>query len=326
MASFAQEHGTASGNSGRSLVVANRRTAIAGGDAISGRGFSLNKKQTLNKRTSNKCEETKSDDERVLFGNCGATPKLPTAPSGVSRSRRSTYSFGSNDYETIRRRHVDSAQRDILFLLDESGSIGSARFEKIKSIAAAIVRLLCDSIAIGRDKTRVAMVSFDEKQHEHFNFNRYLYGSAEDVANRIMDARYQSRTAGSTCLKKALDYSLSNIFTTRNGARLNSASVRQDIILISDGCENCDSMDALRRTVTRFMNDNYNVYVIGVNLQENCKDKLKLLAGGGSCYHFFFLDDWDYRVDDFIYELQHPPQDFCLPKWQYPQTCDSHTH
>lgn len=253
--------------------------------------------------SNNLCQETKSADGRLLYGNCNSQ-KTSWRGRPVRLVRR-------------KRQVADIARRDLLIVLDESGSIGAQRFEKVKKIAALTVKLLCPEISVGSEKTRVALMTFDSKQHFKFSFNSYMNGGNDYVAQQIMNIQYNQQTAGSTCLKRALDYTISNMFIPGMGARIGEYNVRHDVLLISDGCENCDRNIAdLKKTMEQFAGDQFNIYVLGVALDETCKEKLKVIAKGGSCYHFFFWDSWDVQIDEFIQDLEYSVGKWCQPAWR----------
>nr|QAW56364.1 ASP-1 [Ciona intestinalis] len=249
-------------------------------------------------------------DQRM--GNCN--------PVGAGRKRRQV----SSGFPIVQ------TKRDVLMLLDESGSVGYRRFHsKVKRIAAAIVEVLCNDIAVAPHKTRVAVTSFDQITHDHIRLKDF-YPSPAALAGYIRspyNIRYSYYTSRRTCLVDALIHAYVEMSATINGGRQSQNNVEQDIILITDGCANChhygvSTEQVLQNLADFFVQQGMHIYVIGVGLQHACRQKLRILAQGGRCYHFFFLDRWNYEVNDFIQQLEFPPANQCLQLFESPtQLC-----
>ncbi|XP_002128804.2 uncharacterized protein LOC100183026 [Ciona intestinalis] len=253
---------------------------------------------------------TCAGDQRM--GNCN--------PLGAGRKRRQASSVFP----------IVQTKRDVLMLLDESGSVGYSRFHsKVKRIAAAIVEVLCNDIAVAPHKTRVAVTSFDQIPHDHIKLKDF-YPSPAALGGYIRsphNIQYSFYTSRRTCLVDALVHAYVEMSATSNGGRQNQVNVEQDIILITDGCANChhygvSTEQVLQNLADFFVQQGMHIYVIGVGLQHACRQKLRILAQGGRCYHFFFLDRWNFEVNDFIQQLEFPPANQCLQLFESPtQQC-----
>ncbi|CAK8683658.1 unnamed protein product [Clavelina lepadiformis] len=263
-----------------------------------------------------KCFEIKDEDGDVIAGNCNDDDDDDDDEDGGNTRRKR------------QAPQVIQTKRDLLLILDESGSVGYYRFEKVKRIAAAIVRLLCDQIKVNPFRTRVAVMSFDQSIYFHVRLWDYyrqdLGYNGEALAKHITDQiQYQYGSAGGTCLNNALEFARGIVFTKQHGARTKQKDVEKDIIIITDGCANCfargvTAKQGLRRLTRKLKKEGYHIYVIGINLQRSCKRLLRILARGGRCYHFFYLKQWEYDVEQFIYQLEHPPQGVCLNVFERP--------
>ncbi|XP_034301112.2 immunoglobulin superfamily member 10 isoform X1 [Magallana gigas] len=116
-----------------------------------------------------------------------------------------------------------ASKGDIVFLLDESGSIGSSNFERIKSFVSTIV----GQFSVGNDTNQFSVVNFESSAREIFPLNRYQTVSSIQSAISII-----SFSSGGTSIGSALNYARMYSFTTTRGARLDGAKIA---VLITDG-------------------------------------------------------------------------------------------
>lgn len=234
-----------------------------------------------------------------------------TDPRARGRSRRSTPA--NND---IFSQIPD--QRDVLFLLDSSGSVGPYHFRTLKKISTAIVDILCGPIKLHRDRTRISMATFNARQLLKFPFT--TTASVVEVKSKINAVGFDYRYSYQSCIKDALNFIVEKVYTRANGAR-DPWVAEGDVIIMTDGCANCDysyQNRELQRAAYRLKLNKINVYAIGIGIDENCRNILKVLARGGRCFHFFYLDNWDVDAEDFLYRLQNPPKNRCLDRWEFP--------
>nr|XP_039265395.1 uncharacterized protein LOC120341035 [Styela clava] len=250
--------------------------------------------------------EIKKEVEIKAFKSIRKGEKQPPSISRRKRSER-----GANPVSKVNT-------RDILIYLDSSGSVGPYRFETLKEVCKAIVDVLCGRIALGKYQTRIALATFNARQLLKFPFTKT--DSVKEVKNKIQTVGYDYVYSYQSCIRDALEFVLTDIYTAENGAR-DPSYAEGDMIMITDGCANCDFDNdgkGLQRAAYRLKLNKINVYAIGVGIEENCRKVLQVLARGGRCFHFFFLDNWDIDVEQFLYRLKRPPQDRCLDKWEYP--------
>ncbi|XP_053399252.1 collagen alpha-1(XII) chain-like [Mercenaria mercenaria] len=141
------------------------------------------------------------------------------------------------DYDPISDDQIAKV-RDIVFILDSSGSIGLTKFNKAKADAKSLFGTLCPF-----DKTfdmdynnpyqhqQLAMLTYSTTIEENFFFN--TYSKTADVLQAISQATYQglmTNTAGA--FKKAR-----NMFQTSRGAR-DSTKVKREVLIVTDGLSN----------------------------------------------------------------------------------------
>ncbi|XP_062609590.1 uncharacterized protein LOC134271400, partial [Saccostrea cucullata] len=112
---------------------------------------------------------------------------------------------------------------DIVFLLDESGSIGSLNFERIKSFVSSVV----GHFKVGSNANQFSVVNFASSSREIFPLNRYH--TVADIQSAISSIPFNS---GGTSIGRALDYARLYSFSPARGARNDSAKIA---VLITDG-------------------------------------------------------------------------------------------
>ncbi|XP_061186548.1 hemicentin-1-like [Saccostrea echinata] len=112
---------------------------------------------------------------------------------------------------------------DIVFLLDESGSIGSLNFERIKTFVSSVV----GHFKVGNDSNQFSVVNFASSSREIFPLNRYH--TVSGLQSAITSISFNS---GGTSIGSALDYARMYSFSSSRGARNDSAKI---VVLITDG-------------------------------------------------------------------------------------------
>ena len=100
---------------------------------------------------------------------------------------------------------------DLGFILDNSGSVGYHNFERMKNF----VKDLTDYYQLGRDDTRVSVMSFADSANIHIRFSAYFSNKYQfdNAVNRIL------YTGGGTATASALNMAYNYMFTSGYGAR-----------------------------------------------------------------------------------------------------------
>ena len=112
---------------------------------------------------------------------------------------------------------------DLVFVLDQSGSIGEPNFKRMLNF----VRTLIGVLELTAGTARVGVVIFGDDAEVYFPLNRYELG--EEAAKAILDIRYgrgSTNTAGALALVRTV------MFTEENGDR---PGVPNFAIVITDG-------------------------------------------------------------------------------------------
>ena len=112
---------------------------------------------------------------------------------------------------------------DVVFVVDNSGSIGSTNFNTILKFISDII----DGLEIGEKKFQVGIITFHTPVKREFDLDKYQ--DKKDLKNAIMSIAYKG---GGTNTGKALEYLHSNSFSRASGHR---PGVPKIGILITDG-------------------------------------------------------------------------------------------
>lgn len=214
-------------------------------------------------------------------------------------------------------------KRDILFIIDESGSVGNTNFKRFKRLIQAIIKTFCGDIDIGEQKTRVAVHSFDAKQHLHMTFKEYF--SKAQVLTGIDGVAYDYTTDGATCLIEGLQYSRESLFTPERGARMQKPDTEQLLVLLSDGCANCKPASQrprlLNEVAKKLSQQGIAILTFFVaahsSSSSSCVDKMVALIDGSHCYQTFRAYSWD-EVDVFADTIEAAG---CSDGWKLTAPC-----
>ena len=115
---------------------------------------------------------------------------------------------------------------DIVFVLDESGSIGTSNFDVTKSFLSQLVsRLDIDS-----GNTRVGLVTFSDGVGTSINLNSHA--SVRSFQSAILSLRYSQ---GQTFTHDALAHVRTTMLTSAAGDRSNVPNV---VVVLTDGASN----------------------------------------------------------------------------------------
>jgi len=135
-----------------------------------------------------------------------------------------TWYIGS-DYDTynVVAAPTGDCPTDIIFVLDESGSVGSKNFQLMKSFLYQLVgRLDIDS-----GNTRVGLVTYSSSVGTRFNLNDY--SSVAAVQSAISSLSY---SGGGTNTAAALAYVRRSMLTSAAGDRSKASNV---VVVLTDG-------------------------------------------------------------------------------------------
>ncbi|CAC5378865.1 COL12A [Mytilus coruscus] len=164
---------------------------------------------------------------------------------------------------------------DLVFLIDASGSIGSANFRKIKSFVSNSV----SHFTIGPNDAQVGAITFSSQPHFQFALNKYKDNSS--LSNAIQHIPYQS---GGTNTDTALTFVEQNTFTAISGDRISAQNI---LVIITDGKSSHPPKTALEANRLK----QRNVQIIAVGIGNADKAELNNIASDPA--YVLYATDFD---------------------------------
>ena len=173
------------------------------------------------------------------------------------------------------------SQTDLVFLVDESGSIGPTNFQKMMDFVSAVI----GSLNVGGDFTRVALRTFSDpgkvtRSDSHFqldDFNRNLADISANVPYSC-DSCY-------TYTSKGIEAVLDDDFQTKNGMR---SAAKRILVVITDG--ESTEPEKTKIEALRLHTDPRNIQVIAIGVSGANVKELQTIAS--SPEQVYFLDDF----------------------------------
>lgn len=170
---------------------------------------------------------------------------------------------------------------DLVFLVDESGSVGSTNYQ----LSVQFMQSVVNFFDVEANRTRVAMVSFSTGASINFFFNAHL--SNQEVNSAIGMTRY---SGGYTHTAWALYYArlmFLDINLNISGARPLSAGVPRVVVLITDGRSNFYRVDDQALYLRQAGATIYSVGIASYDI-----DELNLIASDPDSEHVFLLQSY----------------------------------
>jgi hypothetical protein len=177
---------------------------------------------------------------------------------------------GVNDIDQITQNECMTMALDIVFVVDESGSVGLNNFELVKDF---LWDYASDS-NIASDATRIAIRPFSSNSYLYFALNDF---KSKNILNEIKNMPYNG---GGTNTASALDAALTDYDSRQESVKV--------MVTVTDGASG--SLSDTTAAANRVKNDPRNIQsfaigVAGANLVE-------LNAIGSSTSHVFMLNGW----------------------------------
>ncbi|CAI9719093.1 Hypothetical predicted protein [Octopus vulgaris] len=165
---------------------------------------------------------------------------------------------------------------DIMFVLDESSSVGQKHFGTMKSF----VENVATNLPVGSDSVHVGLLKYGFGVYEEFDLNTYQDPSS--LKNAIEEVGYEG---GMTNTHKALDYLRTNSFTAAKGDREDAPNIA---ILITDG-KSFDK-EKTKETAERLKAAGVTVFSIGV--ENAVQEELEDIASKPSSEYVFYAENF----------------------------------
>ena len=170
----------------------------------------------------------------------------------------------------------EKASADIVWILDDSGSVGYTNFRQMLEFVKTFVR----SFKIGPLNVQMGAITFSTHAHEYIKLKDKL--NEQDLINAINRLPYQS---GTTHTSEALMGALNSSFTPQLGDR---DSVTDIMIVITDG--QSQNPRATAAAADRVHKSGVKVFAIGIG---NHVMKTELNAIASDKDHVFHVQNFD---------------------------------
>ncbi|XP_019643442.1 PREDICTED: collagen alpha-1(XII) chain-like [Branchiostoma belcheri] len=221
---------------------------------------------------------------------CGPNEETEQLPAGETitpqETARAFDTFFLKGQSTTSRN--PGKERDLLIILDESGSIGLEVFNDAKEALARLLGYICPGIGPSYPYHQIAFMTFSSSYTEHFDFNDY--GTYTGVSNAIRQVTYSD---GGTNTHNALDYARTTMFA--NGDFSVSSSTKglrpgslKEVLLITDGRPNSDSLT--EAAAERLRNIGVSVFALGIG--NVIQSHMEQLISEPEYKHIFHLDSF----------------------------------
>ncbi|XP_034146016.1 collagen alpha-1(VII) chain isoform X2 [Esox lucius] len=179
-----------------------------------------------------------------------------------------------------------NVKADIVFLVDESWSIGSNNFAKLKDF---LFRIVAYFPVIGPQGAQIAVVHYSDEPRIEFRLNDY--NNRNSVLKALRGVRYGG---GNTKTGKGMNYVLKELFQESLGMRQEVAHV---LVLLTDG-RAVDDVEQPSRIAQA-----YGVSVLAIGVASADMEELRKIASPTSYQNLFYardFDDFDSIERDFI--------------------------
>lgn len=167
----------------------------------------------------------------------------------------------------------EKQKADLVFLLDQSGSINSNDYITMKKFTTDLIK----SFKISKDFVHVGLAQFSSNFQHEFYLNQFY--SEEAIAKHILDMQ---QLGGGTNIGRALE-SIRDYFEASRGSR-SAEGISQNLVLITDG----ESQDDVEDAAVRLRAMGVEVFTIGIG---NVQD-LELLQIAGSTQRVFTVSNF----------------------------------
>lgn len=176
---------------------------------------------------------------------------------------------------------------DVLFLIDESGSIGHNNFEKVKKFIAAFL----NSLPISEEDVNTAVLTFSSRVRRHWGLTSPVAVDKELARERALRLPYKM---GGTDTAAGLSQAYVELFSLAKPGR---SGVPKLLILLTDG--KSESTLGTVRMAAKLRSEGVIITVLGVGLRINtmeCRSVVGCPEYGPSPCSLFLQSNWEQLV------------------------------
>lgn len=164
---------------------------------------------------------------------------------------------------------------DIVFVVDASGSIRENRFKIVLDYVAGVI----DNLEVGKDRTRIGLITYSDTATVRFNLNKYT--RKEDILQVV---KSQLWIQGKTNTADALRLMRTQLFTEANGDRLD---VPNYAIVLTDGESNINAEMTVKEAIQARIEG---AHVIVVTVSEKPTLEIKGIASDPDDQNILFVE------------------------------------
>lgn len=165
---------------------------------------------------------------------------------------------------------------DIVFIVDESGSIGAPNFQMVRAFLYSII----NGLEISPNKVRVGIVQYNTKPTAQIYLDSFTIKT--ELLNFVKILPYRE---GGTNTGAALKYTREKVFIKERGSRKDNG-VQQVAVVITDG----ESDDDVSKAASDLRREGVTVYAVGV--QNANQAQLRQIASDPSQNYVFTVDSF----------------------------------
>ncbi|XP_039972556.1 collagen alpha-6(VI) chain-like isoform X3 [Xiphias gladius] len=167
----------------------------------------------------------------------------------------------------------EKQQADLVFLIDESGSISQDDYTIMKNFTVDLLK----SFKVGADLVRIGLGQFSDSFRDEFHLNRFY--TEQEVTKHVLSMEQRH---GGTKIGMALDKIMEYFEASKGGRR--DQKISQNLVLITDG----ESQDDVEDAADRLRNLGIEVFAIGIGDVHD----LQLLQITGSPQRLFTVQNF----------------------------------
>ncbi|KAL3980101.1 hypothetical protein ACER0C_016174 [Sarotherodon galilaeus] len=150
--------------------------------------------------------------------------------------------------ETVTEDCKTANKADIVFIVDESGSIGEENFRLTRNFLRSVI----SGLETGPSKIRVSIITYNNVPTAHISLNSF-----RDKADILQFISFLPYRQGGTNTGAALHFTLKNIFTEEKGSRKDVPKVA---VVITDG----ESQDNVKEPAIALRRAGVTVFAVGI--------------------------------------------------------------
>ncbi|XP_035277225.1 matrilin-3-like isoform X8 [Anguilla anguilla] len=216
------------------------------------------------------CRVSEEQAERILSQSYAQSRYRQRAPHRVPTSERTLNPQGAGP-------NCISRPLDLVFIIDSSRSVRPIEFEKVKIFLADMV----DTLNIGPDATRVAVVNYASTVNIEFLLKTYL--NKADMKMAL--SRIEPLAAG-TMTGLAIKTAMEQAFTEQSGARPRDKNISKVAIIVTDG----RPQDQVEEVSAAARASGIEIYAVGVDRAD--MRSLRLMASNPLDDHVFYVETY----------------------------------